>query len=71
MMDFLKSPTEEDMIFVRRTFGEKTINDIRKEAGIEPIDGGDVIYWKWLQQFLSLPFRRNLRLVPNMDESVE
>ena len=41
-------PTENDVQWAKDTYGDKTINEIRINAGLDPVDGGDIIFWQWL-----------------------
>lgn len=45
-------------------YGRKTINEVRAECGIAPVDGGDVAYIDWLRRMTGLPLRPDLRVVP-------
>lgn len=37
-----------DMTVLKGFFGDKTINQIRTEAGLTTVNGGDVAYVEWL-----------------------
>ncbi len=48
--------TEENLKWAKTTWGDKTINDIRKEAGVEPLKtGGDLGYVEWIRQAMLAP----------------
>lgn len=55
---------EEDLKWARETFGNKSINEIRREAGMQDVNGGEISYCEFLRRVSGLPV--SLRLVkPN------
>lgn len=54
-------PTLEDINFFRKNYGEKTINEFRKDGGMAPIINGDVCYADFLLMFIK--YQPTLKIV--------
>jgi len=54
---------ETDIEEIQKFYGRKTINEIRSEAGLKDVEGGEMAYVDWLKKMAGLPLRPNLRIV--------
>lgn len=60
--DEILRPTRETIVDLRKFYGDKTINQIRAEQGVAPVNGGNVGYCDWLSQFVIAP--TELKVIP-------
>jgi hypothetical protein len=56
--------TVEDVNILRQMFGDKTINQIRQEAGLLDVTGGDAVYVDFIAQHSEVK-KPTLKLISN------
>lgn len=53
---------------MQKMYGRKTINDLRAEAGMAAVKGGEIAMMDWMKQCCVVPLRPHLRVVPVMGD---
>ncbi len=64
-----KSHTDEQFIErLTQDFGTQTINEVRAQSNLPPVQNGEMSYVYWMKQSLGLPTRPKLTIVPRILE---
>lgn len=58
------SDDQEWIELMAKHYGRQTINETRAEAGLPPVEGGDIAHVDWLKRMAGIPLRPSLKLVP-------
>jgi hypothetical protein len=61
------SSDREWLRLMEEFFGDKTVNDIRAEKGLPPVEGGETTMAEWARQMPGLVLKPDLRLVPKVE----